>query len=91
MGWAYLLTVNANKPTLLRRLRALLWAHIGPAARERSVVPGRVETSTISMVSRQPCPDQRGAKWFPHAARAIKLDDGGCCARRPAPGARWKT
>ena len=89
------MTVNANKPTLLRRLHALLWAHIGPAARERSMVPGRVETCTIGMVSRQPCPDQRGAKWFPHAAQAIKLDDddddGGCSARRQAPGARRKT
>jgi hypothetical protein len=85
-----LLTVNANKPTLLRRLHALLWVHIGPAARERSVVPCRVETSTISVVSLQACPDQRGAEWcFPRRA--------GDQARRrrpllrPAPGARWKT
>jgi hypothetical protein len=44
----------------------------GPAARERARGHGRVETRTISVVSRHPCPDQ-GGEFFPHAAQAIKL------------------
>jgi predicted transposase YbfD/YdcC len=86
-GGHYLMTVKANQPTLLRRLRALPWAQIGPSARERARGHGRAETRTISVVSLHPCPDQDG-EWFPHAAQAIKL----VRRRRPLrPGGKWKT
>ncbi|MEK6439173.1 ISAs1 family transposase [Pseudonocardia sp. T1-2H] len=84
-GGHYVMTVKANQPTLLTRLRALPWAQIGAAARERA--RGRVETRTISGVNLQPCPDL-GGEFFPHAAQAIKL----VRRRRPLrPGGRWKT
>ncbi|GEL20892.1 ISAs1 family transposase [Pseudonocardia asaccharolytica] len=86
-GGHYLMTIKANQPTLLSRLRALPWAQIGVAARERARGHGRVETRTISVVSLHPCPDL-GAEFFPHAAQAIKL----VRRRRPLhPGATWKT
>jgi predicted transposase YbfD/YdcC len=86
-GGHYLMTVKANQPTLLRRLRALPWTSIGVAARERARGHGRVETRTISVVSLHPCPDG-GGEFFPHAAQAIKL----VRRRRPLrPGGRWKT
>jgi len=86
-GGHYVMTVKANQPTLLARLRALPWAQIGPAARERARGHGRVETRTISVVSLDPCPDL-GGEFFPHAAQAIKL----VRRRRPLrPGGRWRT
>ncbi|WP_224389090.1 ISAs1 family transposase [Pseudonocardia sp. ICBG1293] len=86
-GGHYLMTVKANQPTLLARLRALPWKMIGPAARQRARGHGRVETRTISVLSLQRCPD-RGGEFFPHAAQAIRL----IRRRRPLrPGARWKT
>jgi predicted transposase YbfD/YdcC len=86
-GGHYLLTVKANQPTLLARLRALPWPQIGVAARERAHGHGRVETRTISVVSLHPCPDA-GGEFFPHAEQAIKI----VRRRRPArPGGRWKT
>jgi hypothetical protein len=86
-GGHYLMTVKANQPTLLRRLRALPWAQIGASARERARGHGRAETRTISVVSLHLCPDQ-GGDWFPHAAQAIKL----LRRRRPlSPGGKWKT
>jgi len=86
-GGHYLMTVKANQPTLLARLRALPWDQIGPAARERARGHGRVETRTISVVSLHPCPDL-GGEFFPHAMQAIKL------VRRRRPlrsGGRWRT
>ncbi len=86
-GGHYVMTVKANQPTLLARLRALPWAQIGPAARERARGHGRVETRTISVVNLHPCPD-RGDEFFPHAMQAIKL----IRRRRPLrPGGRWRT
>jgi predicted transposase YbfD/YdcC len=86
-GGHYLMTVKANQPTLLARLRALPWNQIGIAARERARGHGRAETRTISVVSLHPCPDA-GGEFFPHAAQAIKL----VRRRRPLrPGGRWKT
>ncbi|ALE76841.1 hypothetical protein FRP1_29055 (plasmid) [Pseudonocardia sp. EC080625-04] len=86
-GGHYLMTVKANQPTLLARLRALPWKMIGPAAQERARGHGRVETRTISVLSLDRCPD-RGGEFFPHAAQAIKL----IRRRRPLrPGGRWKT
>ena len=38
-GGHYLMTVKANQPTLLARLRALPWDQIGPAARGTSPRP----------------------------------------------------
>jgi hypothetical protein len=38
-GGHYVMTVKANQPTLLTRLRALPWSQIGPAARERAPRP----------------------------------------------------
>jgi predicted transposase YbfD/YdcC len=85
-GGHYLLTAKRNQPTLLRRLRALPWAQIGVAARERGRGHGRVETRTISVVNLDPCPD-RGGEFFPHAAQAIKV-----VRRRRALGSRkWTT
>jgi predicted transposase YbfD/YdcC len=86
-GGHYLMTIKANQPTLLARVRALPWAQIGVAAGERARGHGRVETRTISVVSLHPCPDL-GGEFFPHAAQAIKL----VRRRRPLrPGGRWKT
>ena len=86
-GGHYLMTVKANQPTLLARLRALPWTQIGVAARERARGHGRVETRTISVVSLHPCPDL-GGEFFPHATQAIKL----VRRRRPLrPGSKWKT
>jgi predicted transposase YbfD/YdcC len=86
-GGHYLMTIKANQPTLLARVRALPWAQIGIAARQRGRGHGRVETRTISVVSLHPCPDMDG-EFLPHAAQAIKL----VRRRRPLrPGGRWKT
>jgi predicted transposase YbfD/YdcC len=85
-GGHYLLTAKRNQPTLLRRLRALPWAQIGVAARERGRGHGRVEARTISVVNLDPCPD-RGGEFFPHAAQAIKV-----VRRRRVLGSRkWTT
>jgi predicted transposase YbfD/YdcC len=85
-GGHYLLFAKLNQPTLLRRLRALPWAQIGVAARERGRGHGRVETRTISVVSLDPCPDL-GGEFFPHAAQAIKV----VRRRRPLNGRKWTT
>lgn len=86
-GGHYLMTIKANQPTLLARVRALPWTQIGVAARERARGHGRVETRTISVVSLHSCPDL-GGEFFPHAAQAIKL----VRRRRPLrPGGKWKT
>jgi predicted transposase YbfD/YdcC len=71
-GGHYLMTIKANQPRLLARVRALPWAQIGVAARERARGHGRVETRQVSVVSLHPCPDF-GGEFFPHAAQAIKL------------------
>ncbi|WP_344022093.1 ISAs1 family transposase, partial [Pseudonocardia kongjuensis] len=86
-GGHYLMTIKANQPRLLARIRSLPWTDIGVAAREQARGHGRVETRTISVVSLQPCPDLDG-EFFPHAAQAIKL----VRRRRPLrPGGRWRT
>jgi predicted transposase YbfD/YdcC len=86
-GGHYPMTIKANQPRLLARIRALPWADIGVAARERARGHGRVETRAVSVVSLHPCPDL-GGEFFPHAAQAIKL----VRRRRPLrPGGRWKT
>lgn len=85
-GGHYLLTVKANQPTLLRRLRALPWAQIDVANRQRARGHGRVETRAISVVSLQRCPDL-GGEFFPHAAQAIKL----VRRRRPLGARKWTT
>ncbi len=85
-GGHYLMTVKANQPTLLRRVRALPWAQIEIAARERARGHGRAESRTISVVSLQRCPDL-GGEFFPHAAQAIKL----VRRRRPLTGKKWTT
>lgn len=51
----YLITIKANQP----RVRALPWADVGIATRERARGHGRVETRTISVVNLHPCPDAR--------------------------------
>lgn len=85
-GAHYLMTVKANQPRLLRRLRALPWRQIGPAARVRARGHGRVETRTISTVSLQPIPDFERTEFFPHATQAIKL-----VRRRRSLTGRWHT
>lgn len=85
-GGHYLLTAKGNQPTLLRRLRALPWAQVGIAARERGRGHGRVETRSISVLSLQPCPDL-GGEFFPHATQAIKV----VRRRRAAGNRRWAT
>jgi predicted transposase YbfD/YdcC len=85
-GGHYLLTVKANQPTLLRRLRALPWAQIPVANRQQARGHGRVETRAITVVSLERCPDL-GGEFFPHAAQAIKL-----VRRRRRLGSRkWTT
>ncbi len=85
-GGHYLFTAKLNQPTLLRRLRALPWKQIGVAARERGRGHGRVETRAISVVSLNPCPDQRG-EFFPHATQAIKV----VRRRRAVTSQKWTT
>jgi predicted transposase YbfD/YdcC len=85
-GGHYLMTVKANQPTLLARLRGLPWNQIGVAARQRGRGHGRAETRTVSVVTLHPCPDL-GGEFFPHAAQAIKL----VRRRRPLTGKKWKT
>ena len=57
-----MMTVEANQPRLLARLRGLPWAQIGAEARERARGHGRVEARTISVVSLHPCPDRGGLR-----------------------------
>jgi predicted transposase YbfD/YdcC len=85
-GAHYLLPVKANQPTLLRRLRALPWAAIGVAARERCRGHGRVETRTIAVVSLDPLPDFGPGEFFPHAVQAVRI-----VRRRRSLRGRWKT
>jgi predicted transposase YbfD/YdcC len=85
-GGHYLMTVKANQPRLLHRLRALPWRRIGSAARLRARGHGRVETRTISVVSLRPIPDFEPSEFFPHAAQAIKL-----VRRRRSHTGRWHT
>jgi predicted transposase YbfD/YdcC len=85
-GAHYLLPVKANQPTLLRRLRALPWAAIGVAARERCRGHGRVETRSIAVVCLDPLPDFGDGEFFPHAVQAVRI----VRRRRPLRG-RWKT
>ena len=85
-GGHYLMTVKANQPRLLRRLQALPWRQIGPAARLRARGHGRVETRTISVVALYPSPDFHGREFFPHATQAIKL-----VRRRRSLVGRWHT
>ncbi len=59
-GGHYLMTVKANQPTLLRRLRALPWNQIDIAVRQRARGHGRAESRTISVVSLDRCPDLGG-------------------------------
>jgi predicted transposase YbfD/YdcC len=69
-----------------RRLRALPWAQISVAARERARGHGRVETRTISVVSLDRSTDL-GGEFFPYAAQAIKL----VRRRRSLTSGKWKT
>jgi predicted transposase YbfD/YdcC len=85
-GGHYLLTVKANQPTLLRRLRALPWSQIEVADRQRARGHDRVETRQVSVVSLAQCPDF-GGEFFPHAAQAIKL----VRRRRPLGSRKWTT
>jgi predicted transposase YbfD/YdcC len=85
-GGHYLMTVKANQPTLLRRLRALPWKQVEIAARERARGHGRAESRAITVLSLHPCPDQ-GGEFFPHAVQAIKL----VRRRRPLTSGKWKT
>ncbi|MEU6700692.1 ISAs1 family transposase [Pseudonocardia sp. NPDC046786] len=86
-GGHFLMTVKANQPTLLTRLRALPWTMTGPAAQQRARGHGRVETHTISVLCLDRYPD-RGGEFVPHAAQAIRV----IRRRRPLrPGGRWKT
>jgi hypothetical protein len=62
------MTVTANQPILLRRLRALPWTEIGVAGRERARGHGRAETRSVSVVSLDPCPDL-GREFLPGARR----------------------
>ena len=78
--------MKANQPTLLRRLRALPWAAIGVAARERCRGHGRVETRTIAVVCLDPLPDFGEDEFFPYAVQAVRI----VRRRRPLRG-RWKT
>jgi predicted transposase YbfD/YdcC len=85
-GGHYLLTVKANQPTLLGRLRALPWARIEVAARARARGHGRVETRAITVISLARRPDA-GGEFFPHAAQAIKL----VRRRRSLTSRKWTT
>ncbi|WP_219416403.1 ISAs1 family transposase [Pseudonocardia nigra] len=85
-GGHYLMTVKANQPTLLRRLRALPWVQVKVGARQRGRGHGRVETRAITVISLNRCPDL-GGEFFPHAAQAINL----VRRRRSLTGRKWTT
>ena len=66
------MTVEANQPRLLARLRGLPWAQIGAEAGERACRHGRVEARTISVVNRDPCPDLSGEFFPARAAQRLR-------------------
>ncbi|WP_197519760.1 ISAs1 family transposase [Pseudonocardia sp. HH130630-07] len=85
-GGHYVMTVKANQPGLLARLRRIPWSAVGPCTQQRARGHGRIETRTISVVALDPCPDG-GGEFFPHAAQAIRV----IRRRRPLrPGGRWR-
>jgi predicted transposase YbfD/YdcC len=68
-GAHLLVTVKANQPTLLRRLRTLPWAQVGVGHRTHDRGHGRRETRTTKAVT----VDTPGGLGFPHAAQAIRI------------------
>ncbi len=68
-GAHLMVTVKANQPTLLRRLRTLPWAQVSVGARTRERGHGRRETRTVKAVT----VDVPGGLGFPHAAQAIRI------------------
>jgi predicted transposase YbfD/YdcC len=68
-GAHLLVTVKANQPTLLRRLRTLPWARVGVGHQTHDQGHGRRETRTTKAVT----VDTPGGLGFPHAAQAVRI------------------
>jgi len=79
-GGHFLLTVKANQPTLLGRLRGLPWADIPVADRTSGHGHGRAETRTIKLTE---VPAGIG---FPHARTVLQI-----IRRTRRAGRRWHT
>src|SRR5262249_12131596 len=68
-GAHLMVTVKANQPTLLRRLRTLPWAQVGVGHQSHDRGHGRRETRTTKAVT----VDTPGGLGFPHAAQAVRI------------------
>ncbi|WP_239675559.1 ISAs1 family transposase [Natronosporangium hydrolyticum] len=68
-GGYLMVTVKANRPTLLEQLRTLPWAQVPVGHRTRSRAHGRRETRTVKAVT-VATPD---GLQFPHAAQAVRI------------------
>lgn len=68
-GGHLMVTVKANRPTLLHQLRTLPWAQVPVGHRTRSRGHGRAETRTVKAVTVQ----TPGGLGFPHAAQAVRI------------------
>jgi len=80
-GAHWILTVKANQPTLLGRLRALPWKDVPVADRTHDKGHGRVESRTVKLTA------VAAGIGFPHARQAIQV------TRRTRRGtnAKWHT
>ena len=80
-GAHWILTVKANQPTLLNRLRALPWTDVPVADRSHGKGHGRVESRTVKVTA------VAAGIGFPHAHQAIHVTR----RTRRAKAATWHT
>jgi predicted transposase YbfD/YdcC len=80
-GGHYLVTVKANQPGLLARLRSLPWKDVKPGHISQGRAHGRTERRIIKVVT------VKAGLAFPHAAQAIQVTR----RTRRNGSAKWKT
>lgn len=80
-GAHWILTVKANQPTLLTRLRTLPWGDVPVADRTHDKGHGRVESRTVKATG------VAAGIGFPHARQALQVTR----RTRRARTARWRT
>lgn len=80
-GAHWILTVKANQPTLLTRLRTLPWGDVPVADRTHDKGHGRVESRTVKATG------VAAGIGFPHARQALQVTR----RTRRARNARWRT
>ena len=68
-GAHLMVTVKANQPTVLRRLKTLPWAQVSVGHRSSERGHGRRETRTLKAVT----VNMPGGLGFPHAAQAVRV------------------